>query len=267
MASAVPTSVRARAAALAMTALALAGCSVSRRDARSVAATPEPADVAVGEGLESTLPTAAPGVSAPAGSSAIVITLRDQNGAHPEGIPVKVTGPVQSTLVSDAKGQVRVEGPAGEYTIKVQEGCADTTYIEYAGGVTATVAQGQVRTGELAVQWQRRFAPRVPVSSDIGPAWPVGRTIEVRFDVVDRCYDDRARRTAFPGWRYVPGPNVRIVEPVREVSDDAGRGTIKISCLRAGEAKLVVDDPRNPKDSLDLVAADNSWGTVRPSCR
>jgi hypothetical protein len=118
----------------------------------------------------------------------------------------------------------------------------------------ATIAAGQTGEGTLEVSWQRRVGPAGPAHASYTPAWPVGRENAIRFDVVDRCTQERAPGGNLNGYAFVAGDNLRVVGEQPAAADEDGYGWITVVCERAGEAVLEVVDERNPADRLDLVA-------------
>ncbi|HVL82153.1 MAG TPA: hypothetical protein VM840_11255, partial [Actinomycetota bacterium] len=257
--------------AVALTAVAVSGCTgLARR-----APTPEPGSNEVGSGVEVPVDATAEPVVEPEATEpppaaepepAFVITLVDQNGRNPSGVPVVVDGPAPQTATSDDRGRVRVAGPVGDYRFQVRVGCTDSILVTYGASGNGRIVPGRVTEGTMRADWQHRHAPIPPVFSSTGPGWPVGQTVDLRFGVGDRCRDgDRAPRAAFGTFRLQPGANLSVVgEPVLR-ADDGGYATVRISCTRAGPAELALIDSRNPADTFDLVANERSFGS-RPSC-
>jgi hypothetical protein len=171
---------------------------------------------------------------------------------------VEITGPKSAVLTSDAQGHVLVEGPPGYYTFKVPVRCGDDVQTRAGGTGRFGIAEGQSGQGEVRVEWQHRFAPTGPVYPSIGPNWPVGEDVRIRFSVYDRCKDSTSPNRGLPTYAVSPGANIRVVTPPAERSDANGYNFVTVRCARAGDAELIIADRTNPSDVLDLAQGASS---------
>lgn len=195
------------------------------------------------------------------------LVIVDQNGRNPSGIPVEIGEAMTATLVSDQGGMVVVTGAAGHYTFKVPVRCTEDVEVRAGGTGRFGIAAGQTGSGQVQAHWRARYGPWPPALSSKGPYWPVGETIEVRYDVIDRCPNGfRATDQAYPTFVFETSPNLQVVGQPKLRSDENGYGYVQVRCTASGDTRLVVVDSRNPEDSLDLIQADNSSGQA-PSCR
>ncbi|HVE93194.1 MAG TPA: hypothetical protein VNE62_12985 [Actinomycetota bacterium] len=213
----------------------------------------------------SDLPEESPS-AAPAGPSGFVITLVDQHGRHPRSIPALAEGPTRQALSSDAQGRLVVRGPAGDYDVRVQAGCFDTLVVTYGESGRGRIVDGQTVAGSLDVEWKHRYAPGGPVFSSLGPNWPVGRVVELQFQVQDDCDKDvRAPDKDISTFRFLPGPNLRVDGQPSLRADSRGFSTIRVVCTAEGEAELTAVDSDNPDDKVELVSQDLTF-PERPRC-
>lgn len=252
---------------LAAAALLLQGCvSLQRRGS----APPEPVgdDVFVGDDVALEEQSPAPEVPPPPETllGSFVLEVRDQNDKTTPGIIVVVTGPDSFAAESDANGVVAFDGPPGVYEFHVQLGCTDRIQVLQGGSGRGGIAQGQTGRGALSIRWQHRIAPSQPVFADVIPNWPIGRVVTLRYDVRDRCVQNRAPNAPYPTFRFVPSPNLELAESPKLMADADGYGTLKLRCTEEGPIVLKSKDGRNPSDETDLTSIESNSG-VRPSCR
>lgn len=245
--------------------LLVASCSSSLERRR--ASTPAPAETTkVGEGLLERLPSPASDDGDGEARPLLVLTLDDQNGLHPEGIPVRIEGTQQRTAFTDANGEVRIVDRPGVYEFRVVEGCHDELEVLAGGYATVGITSGQTQRGSLPVEWRHRHVPSAPVLASVAGDWRIGSPVDLRFDVVDHCADDsRAPGAWFPSFVFRPGPTLEVVGEPSLVADPDGRGRVSVRCTSEGDAQLLAEDSRNPSDSFDLVGAIVAFGT-RPRC-
>jgi hypothetical protein len=238
--------------------------------ARRGTVTPEPPGTeAVGQGLESKIGTPSPlpqsAVGAPKAQPLFVLALRDQNGHRAEGIPVRFDGPIKSTILTDAKGEAKIFDPPGEYEMRVDRGCYPA--LQVVDGVYGTIHlySGQARRASLSVNWRHRYAPSAPATTDAGGDWPVGRAVQIRFGVQDRCKQALAPRADYPTFVFHAIRYIALVGTPATTSDASGYGTVTVKCTAARDPQLVVSDARNPPDTVDLVSASIGYGG-KPRC-
>jgi hypothetical protein len=184
---------------------------------------------------------------------AFVLQLTDQNGLHPAGIPVRMTGPRSANFRTDASGEVKVDVPGGIYNFQVVQGCGPDLLVEQGGSARVGINPAQPIRGSLEVTWQHRFGPAPPVFADQMGDWPKDTKVRVTYTVTDRCTDKVAPGKAFPTFSFVPSANVEVSGVPVLRSDAKGRATVDVVCTKAGAAHLFARDKTNPSDSLDLV--------------
>lgn len=207
-----------------------------------------------------------PGDVAAGPGEGFVLVLIDQNGNHPAGIPVAVDGPKTATITSDDRGRVTVDGPPGFYTFKVPVRCYERLDVRAGGSGRFGIAEGQHAEAEVEVIWRHRHGPAPPVFSSIGPYWPIGETVRLRYDVVDHCRNDfRATETMLETYAFEHSGNLELVGEPDMRSDTNGYAWVEIRCTEPGPASLVLVDAKNPEDKLDLIEADNQ-SVQRPRC-
>lgn len=261
-------------------ALATVGCRTTFvRSGTVPEPTPTPSAVAVGSDvLERLEPEPTPGPEeGAAGADAdapdgFVFTLLDQNGLHPAGIPMEVSGPVEGRFTSDASGRVRVTGPPGRYQVRVVPGCTEAVEVLEGAAGQFGIAVGSTGRAELAVSWRHRFAPAPPAVYSKGPYWPPGEEVGVRYEVVDRCRNGvRAPGRVLSTFRAAAGDPLEVLEGSEPRSDGEGFARVTVRCREDGEPTLVVADTENPGDELDLLedrlSYDQGYATDEPpSC-
>lgn len=251
--------------------LLVGGCTpdfVRSGDRPSPSPTPRP--VTVGRGLR----PAEPGMSGPAVGEedddrdigTFLLTVVDANDGNPEGIPLRIRGPRDADVESGPGGRVEFRGPPGTYGVEIALGCTGALEILSATSGRFGIVAGATGRAELGVRWRHRFAPSPPVYSSIGPYWPIGDEVEVRYGLVDRCRADApAPDQPFPTWSFETNERLDLArEPVMR-SDHEGHAYVHVACDTSGPAELVVYDTENPPDRLDLVASDYGFGGA-PSC-
>jgi class 3 adenylate cyclase len=192
----------------------------------------------------------------------LVLTLRDQNDNHPEGIPVRVSGLVETSsavrssgtlIMSDKEGRVRLEVPPGQYLIEVVAGCTDRLIVEGGGRGRSSIEPGSTVAGELLVKWRSRIVPAIGAYPSQYPDWYIGQIIEIDYDVRDRCRDSKAPGGSYPAWAFRTNDNLEIVGTPRLVADEKAQGLVNVRCTHAGEASLVAFDSKNLKDEFDFT--------------
>lgn len=206
-------------------------------------------------------------VPPPSGNGILALTIRDQSGRGPEGIPVSIDGPMQDVQTTDPGGQLRMDLRAGFYAVAVMEGCMERLQVLVGGSAQLAIVAGQTTQGELATEWRHRIAPSGPVHSSVTPYWPVGKEIALRYNVIDRCKDEaRAPNGSFPTYRFHHDDSVEIVGSPQMSADNNGFAHVTVTCRREGTPRLTLVDEANPDDALDLPRNDTSSGTP-PECR
>lgn len=232
--------------------------------------TPKPPPVAVGQGLRGGTradPDAADETAANGPLGRFVLTLVDENGHNPSGIPLRIRGPRNADLESGLDGRLEFRAPPGTYEVEIPLGCTEDLEILAATGGRFGIVAGDTGRAEIGVRWRHRFGPSPPVFSSRGPHWPVGEEIEVRFGIVDRCRRDTppAPGRPFPTYAFETNDRVELTRDPHMRSDGDGHAFVHVACTAVGTARLVVYDTENPLDRLDLIAADYGLGGS-PSC-
>ncbi|MBW3588171.1 MAG: hypothetical protein KY429_01995 [Actinobacteria bacterium] len=203
----------------------------------------------------------------PAGDGILALTVRDQSGSGPEGIPVSIDGPIQEVKTTDSGGRVTMDLPPGFYSVGVLDGCTERLQVLSGGSAQLAIAPGETTEGELRTEWRHRFAPSGPVHSSVTPYWPVGKEVSLRYNVVDRCRDElREPNGSIPTFRFHHNEVLSILGSPQMIGDGDGYGHLSIRCTREGAPTLMLVDELNPTDVLDLPKSDTSSGTP-PECR
>jgi hypothetical protein len=232
----------------------------------------------------SAVPTGAPGQSSsatepidtvPSGSSGLSLTVASRTGVPRAGVPVRVTGPVERVLVTDATGQARLQGPAGRYEARIEPGCTDTVQVQTGASARIAVPDGEVVSGRLTVEARRRRFPGAPVTwaarqpdartERSGRLWRIGVPYVVRYTLVDRCEGAPAPGAVVEELAF-PSPFPLEVQVQDAPADATGRAALLVTCRDAGdEVELLVADPGQPDDRVDLFSRALLDDTA-PSC-
>jgi hypothetical protein len=240
--------------------LASCGASVTRtREASTIA----PSAAATAGAAATPISKATP-ASKPLGP-AFVLVVTDQNGLHPAGIPVRMTGPRSADYRTDSSGEVKVDVPGGSYNFQVVPGCGPDLLVEQGGSARVGINPAQPIRGTLKVTWQHRFGPAPPVFTDQSGDWPKGTKVHLTYTVSDRCTDKTAPGKSFPTFSFVPSANLQVAGAPGFRSDPKGRAKVDVTCTKSGTAHLYARDKANPSDNLDLVAQTSGFGGV-PRC-
>lgn len=240
---------------------------VARRD-RVVASPSAVPTVMVGRGLEERLDAVDPQTAAPTqrqGDASFALRLSDDNDGHPSGVPVKVTGPVTKTVVSDAQGYVKATVPPGIYRFAVLEGCHGSVIVQQGGTGQAGVVEGRTTGGTLLVLWQHRYGPAPPVFNDLTGDWPRGKAVEFTYTIEDHCHERPAAGKRIQTFTFALSKNIRLVKPPTLAADAEGRSRVTVACTAAGEITLDIYDTQNPGDRLDLMQLAVGYDRV-PRC-
>lgn len=222
-------------------------------------------------------PTASPDSSAGAVGAAAGFTIEvvSTNGTPRPGVPAQVSGPVSATVASDPRGRIRFTGPAGRYEVRIEPGCTADIQVQTAASARIAVPEGEIVDGRLTVEARRRRFPGGPVTWEArtktaqtersGRLWRVGTPYLVRFTLLDRCAGAPAPGGVV-GELGFPSPFPLEVQVQDAPSDGAARAALLVTCRDAGdEVELVVADPQQPDDRLDLFSRATLDDTA-PSC-
>jgi hypothetical protein len=247
--------------AIGLAALLAAACSDSLVRRSAATATPSPTTSAGIDTTERDPPSMEP--SAPV-APLFVLQLEDQNGGHPAGIPVRITGTYMRTVLSNGRGKIEIDEP-GRYRADIPVGCHGDVFVLRGGGATFGAAEGQTQRGVLEVSWKHRIAPAPPVSADDDGDWTVGRRVEITFAVSDRCSEDRVPNGEFGTFGFDTSANVEPVEAAVLRADDRGNGHLVVRCTAPGDIDVVARDRANPSDVVELLEYVTGYSGV-PRC-
>lgn len=233
-------------------AIGLSACGSSGKGASR---SPTPEDFQYGQELIiEASPSPSSGDNAPDPTKGVMtLTLRDHNDRGPEAIPIKVSGGLETQLWSNKDGRVRIEAPPGNYQFEIVAGCTDRLIVEAGGRGHGAIVAGTSVNGTLRVRWQHRIVPGIGAYPSQYPDWYVGQTIDVHYDVLDRCRDDKAPGGSFPTWGFRTSQNIEIVGNPQLTADGKAQSLISVRCKATGEASLVAFDTKNPPDEFDLI--------------
>lgn len=235
---------------LAAVLVALSACSLARKPE-------EDPSVGVREIVLSGSPSEAevPEIARPGSTTGVfVIAVTDQKGKSVSSISVEAQGPVRLEARTDAKGLARFEGPVGNYQFEIRTGCSNGILVEYGETGRGTIVAGATGRGELRTEWRHRIAPGGGSYPSLFPYWPVGEIVDLTYDIIDRCLDDKAAGGSFPTFRFHPSPNITLEGiPVMKANDN-GMALVRVKCTAEGDIVIIVRDSRNPKDEVDIAA-------------
>jgi len=238
-------------------ALLLFGAACNGKFVRTNTTEPSPTTKNVGSTLATGFPSPTPARSGAtnAATSAVAsftLTVTDRNGNHPPGIPVSISGATTATQLTDANGRIKLTRP-GIYHFLIATGCGSELEILSGANGTAGVVAGQPSSGELKIDWLRRYTPNAPMFSNPGPPWPIGGKVDVQYSVTDRCKNAFAPNVAFTPLVFSTSSNLRVIGTPTMRSDSKHLATLTVECLSKGDVKLTASDKYNPKDSFDLI--------------
>jgi hypothetical protein len=202
------------------------------------------------------------GSARPTGGSLFVLTVTDKHGIHPPGIPVKITGPVNGTRLTDGAGRITLTKP-GVYRFAIATGCQGNVQIFGGASGTAGVTADQPSGGELRIDWRHRYVPAPPVFSDPSPPWPIGGNVNVRFAVIDRCVNEFAPNASIATFVLKVSTNLRPVAQPEPASDARHQDDVTVECLYKGDVSLTLYDRYNPSDSFDLAREESDFDQPR----
>jgi len=103
------------------------------------------------------------------------------------------------------------------------------------------------------VSAQRRFHAGPPVLWDAEPPWGHGETVSFRFLLYDRCRDDKAPKTRFDDLEFAPSSNLEVIGIPTKRSDGDSLARLLLRCTGSGDARLILQDPQNSADRIDLL--------------
>ena len=243
-------------------------CSLNLTRHREVVGSPTPVPtVIVGQKLKEQLDalgTPTPTQRRKAASFALL--LSDDSDGHPSGVPVKISGPVTKTVISDAQGYIKADVPPGFYRFTVLEGCHDTVIVQKGGTGQAGVVEGATTGGTLLLLWQHRFGPAPPVFNDLSGDWPRGKAVDFTYAIEDHCKSGSAAGKRIPTFAFQLSRNIKLVKPPSLLAGKDGRSHVTVACTASGDIRLDVYDTQNPKDSLDLMQLAIGYDRV-PRCK
>jgi hypothetical protein len=148
---------------------------------------------------------------------------------------------------------VRFEALPGNYQFEIVAGCTDRLIVEAGGRGHGTIFGGTAASGKLPVKWKHRTVPAIGAYPSKYPDWYIGESIDVYYDVLDRCRNDKAPGGSYPAWAFRTSDNLEIIGTPRLVADEKAQGLVNVRCTRAGEASLVAFDSKNSPDEFDLI--------------
>jgi hypothetical protein len=255
---------RAAGAAIAVLLVVTVGC--GKQFVRRDAAQPTPAPAReVGVTLKQELETPAPATQTPK-QARFEMTIADDNNRHPSGVPVKITGPVDRTYTSDARGIVAGAVPPGIYRFEIPVGCHKDVIVQEGGGAKAGIVEGRTTRGTLLLIWQHRFGPAPPVFTDISGDWPIGKSVEVTYAVEDHCAQERVPGRAIATFAFDRSANIAFAATPSLVAGKDGRARVRVTCTKPGPIRLDMYDKANPTDRIDLLQLALGYETGAPSC-
>jgi hypothetical protein len=197
------------------------------------------------------------------------IVTKDRQGRPAPQIPVVMKGPLTKNLTTDSKGVVTLKAPPGIYEFAVPIGCQGPLRIAYGATASRQLLAGTPLEVALETEWLHRIAPAGSADSSHTPDWPVGKVVQVFFDVHDRCEEVLAPPgSTFPTWRFRASANLEIVALPQLTANEHSKSQMEVRCLSGGVPELIAYDSTNPSDTLDLVQVlIPSFANRRTECR
>jgi hypothetical protein len=197
----------------------------------------------------------AAGESAGASTGTLTLTMVDQNKLNPSGIPVNLSGAVVGVHKSDDRGKLSFKAKPGQYSAQALVGCSGPLIVDYGGGGSGYLVAGQAVSGTIPVAWRHAIAPADAASPSAGPNWPIGETIDIVFDVYDRCRNDFARSATFSTWAFRTSSNLEVIGSPSMRSDERAKSLVRVRCNSSGEPTLIAYDTKNRLDEVDMIKA------------
>jgi len=200
----------------------------------------------------------------------VIISARDASGHLHADVPIKIRDLITNeakNLFTGAKGSVSVSLAPGRYRVDAVAGCAPRAEVFKGEGGTLGVAVSESPTRlSLKVEARRRFWPGTPITWRPEAPWPHGATVSYRFSMFDRCSNKLAPNTSFEELIYRPN-NLKLILQEPKRSDAESYATVTFSCMRAGDAALVLADPNVPSDSVNLFSLKPPFDASAKWCR
>lgn len=200
------------------------------------------------------------------GLARLEITLRDQNKLNPVGMPMDMSGVISGRFHSDQKGQFNLSSRPGRFKARVPAGCNGPFLIHFGPATEGVLVEDQTLRGAMALNWQHKIAPAFGAYPSKSPNWPVGETITIYYDVIDRCTNDRARDMVFEQRSFRTSDNLEIAAAPAFHTNSNAQAMVQVRCRSAGKAVLVAFDPKNPPDEFNFQEAMLTFGPNETRC-
>ncbi len=197
-------------------------------------------------------PTVEPTPTATVEPLSFVLHVTDDDGQHPEGVPVRMFGSIRRTYTSDGQGRISDTVPSGTYEFIVTTGCQDRILVTQGGRATLDVADGETIRGDLEVLWLTRYGPGYPVFVDRAGDWPVGVRITLEFSVLDHCSGRRSAGARYDSFAFETSDNVEVVTRPTQQANDEGMSTVTVRCTAPGDIDVDAVDRNDRSTRVDL---------------
>lgn len=250
-------------AARAVLALALAatGCSTSGPEAtyggsgsELPSGTPSAPPAGGSVGASVVLP---PPIQTASSDGVILVTVYGMdNDAPAQRVPISYRGKRSGTVTTDDKGNATLTLPPGDYALEIVTGCTKEVIVHNGTKNGRLGVSPRARASiSMRADWRHRYGPfRSQIVSEPNP-WTRGKTVDVGYNVVDRCSGDIAKNVSYSSYRVTPSRTLRVVDATMR-SDSNGFGHVKVACTAAGDASLRIFDsnPAEKDGTYDLLA-------------
>lgn len=247
---AVPRPPRPRPIAVILVSLALVatGCSGFTRSGTPIQTLP-PVDY--GEDLEFT-----PRPTLKKGKGTLVIFALEEGTNRPiAGAKVDYSGPVEGTMVTNARGRAAAKVKPGVYNVTLPP-CGErvliTTFAEAGVGVVSGTKAG----GPLFTTWEHRFVPTPSVRSTPDPPWKKGEHVTLGVRVEDRCtFTDAPGANLDGAFAWSSSTNFAFVETPSLRAGSDGFIDITVTCRKKGDGDITIFNRFDPEDEINLLLA------------
>lgn len=215
----------------------------------------------------SAAPEAAPAAAAPAsGDGRLELTLSDQNKLNPSGIPIDMSGVINGRFHSNEKGRFVFSAKPGRFGAQIPTGCIGPLLMQFGPSTGGVLVGGQTLRGAMTVEWQHKIAPGFGAYPSKSPYWPVGETITIYYDVIDRCANDKAPNVDFEPWSFRTSTNLEVAAPPVFRTNSNAQAMVQVRCKAPGRLALVAVDSANPSDEFNFQKAMLIFGESEVSC-
>ena len=198
-------------------------------------------------------------------STGMDVRVVDPNGTPRPGIPVRVTGPRNVEVWSDADGRARQALPAGRYSLTAPLNCALQLRILRSATAQIGVPEGTMAPGELVVEVVPRYEIVGPVSYEGDAGWRIGDVHAVRFKLRDPCGKPPPAPAEYRSVRFIGGEGVEVVSLSDRIEPE-GWTTISVRCTAEVDVAVAMVDALDPDRRTELIGVNPLPDQRPPFC-